>query len=220
MHCEMIIIVGYLLMSSLPKTSNFDVDLRHCLSASNDALDGHSSTSMWCWWIFEENGEFFMDLSRNCWGRARLNYWNWPFLRFPCCFRSTLTSAAGSLSIRTLWIITQLLMSWQCWSFEFNWGIIHGSFKTLLMVILRGYLIRLWIESIKFRNNAISSISPIKKILKTSGWNRTSLLDSRLSRTILMDAGPKWCEVWESACIMVSLLHNIVIYAMVIVWRD
>ena len=93
---------------------SFDVDLHHCLSASHDALDGHSSTSMWCWWNFEENGEFFMDLSRNCWGRARLNYWNWPFLRFPCCFRSTLTSAAGSLSIRKLWIITQLLMSWKC----------------------------------------------------------------------------------------------------------
>ena len=73
-----------------------------------------------------------MDLSRNCWGRARLNYWNWPFLFFPCCFRSTLTPAAVSLSLRTPSIITQVLMSWKCWSFEFNWRITHGSFKKLL----------------------------------------------------------------------------------------
>ena len=38
----------------------------------------------------------------------------------------------ATLSIRTLWIITQLLMSWKFWRFEFNWGIIHGSFKKLL----------------------------------------------------------------------------------------
>ena len=51
---------------------------------------------------------------------------------FPCCFRSTLTPAAVSLFLRTPSIITQVLMSWKCWSFEFNWRITHGSFKKLL----------------------------------------------------------------------------------------